>query len=305
LATKNTFLFGPAEGNYRQTWAWAVIILAPFFLMCGQVLYLLPTKLLGITTVENIETYPSVLHLIIGAFAAAALIFTVWIRAFERRDLASAGLGTSKGWFQLYGRGFAFGLIMAAGVVFAVRVLGGYAVEAEVNLTAADLLPILVLMFAFVLQAGTEEFIFRGWMMGRIAERYGLAAGVIINSIVFSLMHVDSDNLSALGWSGIAIFTAATLLFAIFLSLLTIREKSVWGAAGWHASWNWMFITWFGLPTTGIDLGLAPLLADYMPVADSPIWLTGGADGPEGSLFAPLILIVGCLYLARRLSIHK
>ena len=293
----STFLFGPEEDGYRRTWAWATLILVPVFLIGGQILFLLPAKLLGYITAENVETYPFVLNLIIGAFAAAACIFIIWIKLFERRSLASAGLRTDEGWVQRYLWGFAFGLLMATSVVLGIRVLGGYSIEADIVLTAADLLPIAVLLFAFVLQAGTEELIFRGWMMGRIAERYGLWAGVIGNSLIFTLMHVDVDNTAALGIKGIAIFTSTTLLFAIFLSLLVIRERSIWGAAGWHASWNWMFITCFGLPTTGIDLGLKPLLADYMPAANAPFWLTGGADGPEGSLLTPIILLVGSLIL--------
>jgi hypothetical protein len=112
---------------------------------------------------------------------------------------------------------------------------------------------------------------------------------------VFTLMHVDVDNTAALGFKGIVIFTSTTLLFALFLSLMVVRERSIWGAAGWHASWNWMFITCFGLPTTGIDLGLAPLLANYMPAPDAPFWLTGGADGPEGSVLTPIVLGAGIL----------
>ena len=305
MSDNGTFLFGPVEGNYRRTWAWATLILVPLFLLSGQILFLLPAKLLGFITAENVETYPYVLNLIIGAFAAAACVFILWIKVFERRTLASAGLGIDKGWKQRYLRGFAFGLLMATSVVLGIRLLGGYSVEAEITLTAADLLPVAILLFAFVLQAGTEEFIFRGWMMGRIAERYGLWAGVIGNSLIFTLMHVDVDNSAALGLKGIAIFTSTTMLFAVFLSLLVIRERSIWGAAGWHASWNWMFITCFGLPTTGIDLGLAPLLADYMPAPDAPFWLTGGADGPEGSVLTPVILVIGTLILAGLLRWRK
>lgn len=293
-----TFLFGTAEGNYRRTWAWATFVLVPVFFLGGQILFLLPAKLLGWITRENVETYPYILHLIIGAFAVSALIFALWIRFFERRDLQSVGLGLDGDATKRFVRGFGFGLLMAASVVYAVRLLGGYSVEAETQLALADLAPIGILLFAFILQSGTEEMVFRGWMMGRLAERYGLWVGVIGNSALFTLMHVDIDALSALDASSFAIFTSATLLFSIFLSLLVIREQSVWGAAAWHAAWNWMFITWFGLPTTGIELGLSPLAADYMPTAGAAIWLTGGTDGPEGSALTPIVLVIGSIVLA-------
>lgn len=293
----STFLFGAVDGSYRRTWAWSTFLLVPVFFLGGQIMFLLPAKLLGWITRENVETYPHVLHLIIGAFAVSAIIFVLWIRLFERRDLRSVGLALDGNALRRYVRGFVFGLLMAAAVVYIVRLFGGYSVEAETQLALADLAPIGILLFAFILQSGTEEMVFRGWMMGRLAERYGLWVGVIGNSVLFTLMHVDIESLSALGVSGIAIFTSATLLFSIFLSLLVIRERTVWGAAAWHAAWNWMFITWFGLPTTGIELGLAPLAADYMPNPDAAIWLTGGTDGPEGSILTLAVLVIGTAVL--------
>lgn len=293
----STFLFGAAEGSYRRTWAWATFILVPLFLVGGQIIFLLPAKLLGWITRDNVETYPHVLFLIIGAFSVAAIIFALWIRFFERRDFNSVGLGFDERSSKRYARGFVLGLIMAAAVVYTVRLFGGYSVEAEVFFASIDFLPVLILLFAFILQSGTEELIFRGWMMGRLAERYGLWVGVIGNSILFTLMHVDSEAMAAGGLMNIAIFTSATLLFSIFLSLLVIRERSIWGAAAWHASWNWMFITWFGLPTTGIELALSPLVADYMPTPDAAVWLTGGMDGPEGSVMTPIVLLIAALVI--------
>jgi membrane protease YdiL (CAAX protease family) len=298
-----TELFEAETPDYRRTWIFAVPVLAFTFFIVGQILALLPIKYLGLASRETIETYPTILYLIIGAFSMAALVFAAWLRFFERRSWASVGLGLGKDVRRNYLYGFGLGLLMAASVVYAVRLLGGYAIEAEVDLQLRDLVPILILMFAFILQSGTEEVVFRGWMLGRIAARYGLWAGVIANSVLFTLMHVDTEALAALGLSGTLLFVAATLLFSIFLSLLVMKEKSVWGAAAWHAAWNWMFITWFGLPTTGIELNLVPLVSDLMPVAEAAVWLTGGTDGPEGSVLTPIVLALGCLWLLR--SLHR
>ena len=169
-----TQLFGAAEGRHRRTWPWALFILVPVFLLGGQILFLLPAKILGWISLDNIDTYPHVLHLIIGAFAAAALIFVLWIRYFERRDLASVGLGIDSHSAKRYGRGFIAGLLMAAAVVYGVRLLGGYSVEANTQLASTDMVPIAILLFAFILQSGVEEMVFRGWRLGRLAERWGL-----------------------------------------------------------------------------------------------------------------------------------
>jgi len=300
-----TELFEIASVDSRRTWILAVPVLAFAFFIVGQLLTILPADHFGLVSRETIETYPTILYLIIGAFSMTALLFFAWLRFFERRSWASTGLRLGDGAGRNYLLGFGLGLFMAASVVYAVRLLGGYEVEAEVALQLRDLVPILILMCAFMLQSGTEELIFRGWVLGRVAARYGLWAGVITNSVLFTLMHLDTDALAAQGLSGILLFVVMTFLFSVFLSLLVIKEKSIWGAAAWHAAWNWMFITWFGLPTTGIELNLVPLVSDLMPASDAAVWLTGGMDGPEGSVFALIVLVLGCVWLLRSLRSQK
>jgi len=290
-------IFPEKTGNFRRTWTGAVPVLVFVLFIGGQVMVLLPAKLLGLITRETIETYPTVLYLVIGSFAMAALLFALWIKYFERRSFAGVGLALGPLAGRFYIRGFAVGLLMGVAVVFTVWLLGGYGLESDTGFSAVDLAPVLIMMFAFLLQAGTEEVVFRGWMLGRIAERFGIWAGIIGNSLLFTLMHVQFGESAETSASRVIIFALGTLLFSVFLSLMAIREKSIWGAAAWHAAWNWVFITWFALPTTGIELNLVPLVADLTPLADSPIWLTGGAEGPEGSFLTPAVLALGCLLL--------
>jgi membrane protease YdiL (CAAX protease family) len=297
-------IFPEEHGDFRRTWVWAIPFLMLFMLIGGQLSVLLPAKIFGLVTRETVETYPTVLVLIIGTFAMIAVLLTIWIKFFERRSMASIGLLLNQGSKKLFVAGYGNGLLMGSAAVCGILLFGGYALEADTGGKARDLVPIAILMFAFILQSGTEEMLFRGWVMGRISERYGIWAGIIGNSLLFTLVHVEMDDISTTPPVMIALFTAMTLLFSIFLSLLTIRQKSIIGASAWHAAWNWIFITWFGLPTTGIELGLSPLIADLTPVADKAEWLTGGATGPEGSVMSLLVLVVACavLLLKRRKS---
>ena len=279
----------------RRTWTWAVPVLVFLLFIIGQLLVLVPVKLLGLATRETIETYPTVLYLILGSFTVSGALFVLWVRCFERRSLAGAGLAVGSRTLRDYAVGFALGLLMAAGIVFTVRLLGGYRTEITASFVGADMVPILILLVAFGIQSLTEEFAFRGWMLGRIAERFGATAGVIGNSLLFTLMHVGADTFGAGDVLSAMIFFAGMMLFSVFASLLALRHRTVWAAAAWHTAWNWLFITGFGLPTTGIDLGLAPIIADYALVPGAATWLTGGSEGPEGSVLMPIVLALGCL----------
>lgn len=298
--TMNKTLFPEVPIGHRQTWIWAVPVLVFAIFIIGQLAVLLPADALGLVTRETVETYPSILYLILGTFTMVALLFIAWIKYFERRSLAGVGLKIDQTTKKFYIRGFGSGLLMGAAVVLGIYLFGGYVLETGVDPRPLDLIPILILMVAFIVQSGTEELVFRGWMMGRIAERYGIWAGVLGNSTLFTLMHVEFGELGTTPVAMIVLFTVMTMLFSIFLSLLVVREKSIWGASAWHASWNWIFITWFGLPTTGIELGLSPLVTDLAVTENAPEWLSGGIAGPEGSIMALIILVIGCLILLKR-----
>lgn len=293
--TVKTTLFAEDAGDYRRTWVWAVPFLVFAFFLAGQIAALLPLKPFDIFTKDNIETYPYIIYMLVGAFGMVAIIVFAWVKYFERRSLKSIGLGVDADTKTVFGRGFVQGIVMGSLIVLGVFALGGYSVEAEASLTLGDLAPIFILMLCFIVQSGVEEIVFRGWMLNRIAAKYGFWVGALGNSTVFALMHID-DSVTSMTLANGAIFVSMTMLFSIFLSLMVRHDKSVWGACAWHASWNWLFITWWGLPTTGIELGLKPLVMDLMPTEGAAKWLTGGAMGPEDSIVAVVIMTAGTLY---------
>ena len=64
---------------------------------------------------------------------------------------------------------------------------------------------------------------------------------------------------------------------------------------GWHAGWNWLLAVGFGLPVTGLDVGIPALLVDLQ--AEGRSWLTGGAQGPEASVLCLVYFVLapsGC-----------
>ena len=290
-------IFQEEPGQCRRTWVWAIPFLVVALFTVGQLLVILPADRLGLVTRETIETYPTVLYLIVGTFAMVAFLFAGWIIYFERRTLSSVGIALSAKSGGFFAKGYGIGLLMGSAVVAAVVLFDGYVFEPGSNEGSRDLLPVLILMFAFILQSSTEELVFRGWMMERLAARNGILAGVIGNSLLFTLMHVEFDGANGSSIGMIIMFNLMTFLFSVFLSLLVLRQRSILGASAWHAAWNWIFISWFGLPTTGIDLKLSPLITDLSPNESSQEWLTGGLSGPEGSIMALVVLCIGCSVL--------
>ncbi|SDD43126.1 CPBP family intramembrane glutamic endopeptidase [Kordiimonas lacus] len=297
-----TTFFQDALNGGKRTWPWAVPLLLVIFFFAGQVVAIVPAIESGWIAEDEIETYPNILYMLFIVFGAVMIPLLLWVRFFERRGLASIGLVRHTGAQRTFGKGFGLGAGMAALSVIGIWLVGGYAVEGPQDFMAVSYVPILLLALGFIVQSSVEEILFRGWMLSRLSERYGLWVGVLGNSMLFMLMHVGIGGDEPFKLGEFSIFFIMTMAFSIFLSFLVIRQKSVWGACAWHAAWNWSFITWFGVPTTGIALDIKPLWVDLMVKDGAPEWLTGGMAGPENSLVTMLVLIGGCVLLARGLK---
>jgi uncharacterized protein len=74
------------------------------------------------------------------------------------------------------------------------------------------------------------------------------------------------------------------------------RTGTLWFAVGYHAAWDWAETFFYGTPDSGL-LGAGRFLNSS---SHGPNWLTGGSAGPEGSVFAFLVLVLCALLIHLR-----
>jgi len=67
---------------------------------------------------------------------------------------------------------------------------------------------------------------------------------------------------------------------------------------GWHTGWNWLLGFGFELPVTGLNTHMPALIARFVPIG--PDYLTGGAQGAEGSVGCSVILLIAIGFTAMR-----
>ena len=145
---------------------------------------------------------------------------------------------------------------------------------------------LLLFFVAFLIQGLSEELLCRSYLMVSLSRSLPTWLCVILNALIFSLLHVGNPGISVLALINI-------LLFGVFASLLTLRRGSIWMVAGLHSLWNFAQGNLFGIPVSGIDGIPSPLTAQ---VAEGG-WQTlvsGGAFGIEGGLAVTLTLILAC-----------
>lgn len=291
-------LYAAGRAGQRRTWTVAALLLAIVFITLGQVATILPAAAAGWIDPTDQSDWKSLSFILFAAFGVAAALTLAWVVWFERRTLAHVGL--NGGVAARFGRGFAMGLVYLGVTVGAIWGLGAYQVEAS-GITAgavgpAVLVPLVVLLLGFIVQGSTEEIIFRGWLMGLIASRHGLVLAVIVNSLLFGLVH--AGNIAPSRELVLSLVNIA--LFGVFISLYAAREGSIWGVCGWHAAWNWFLGTGFGLEVSGAPIAVTPLVVDLRATDAAEWWLTGGAFGPEGSVVTTAVLLISTVALMVR-----
>lgn len=292
-------LYAERKRRHRRTWTAAAIALCLVFMIGGQVGALYPAIALGfVSPGGGADGWPQLAYELVAAFGLGSVLVLLWAWLFERRGPATLGLN-AKGPMRFL-RGYLLGLAFLLTVIGVIWAAGGYVVEGAGAFgsaaVGAALLPIGVLLLGFIIQGSSEELLFRGWLMQLIASRHGLWIAVIANSALFALAHAGNIEPS----KELLVGLANIVLFGLFISLYAVREGSLWGVCGWHAAWNWLLGLGFGLEVSGMKIDSLPLITDLAAAPGAVWWLTGGAFGPEASVVATAVLLIGTVVLAMR-----
>ena len=214
-------------------------------------------------------------------FGSLILMVFLWVKYYEKRPFYTIGLTKQKA-LKKYVYGFTVGVGMNVILVAILAQFGFIELKTQglenVGLNAVG--GVLFFLFAYLLQGAAEETLTRGWMFQVIGARYKPWIGVIITSVVFSLMHSGNDGASILS-------TLNIFLIAVLLSLFVMKDSSIWGACGWHSAWNWTLGNVFGLSVSGTGEKISLMSLDLK--GDGLI--TGGEFGLEGSIILSALLL--------------
>lgn len=227
--------------------------------------------------------------LLVGFVPWLALVL-LWVRLVERRSMASIGW-TAPHKLRTYLLGHAIGMLSILGIVLTIFAAGGltHTTAASAWFSPQALRDVAFLLVCFVVQAGTEEIVFRGWLLSVLAKKFNVIIAVLLSSGLFTLLHLNRGQP--------LLVTLSSFVFALFCCAWVLRTRNLFGVMGWHAGWNWLLAVGFGLPVTGLDVGIPPLLLRFSPAG--PAWLTGGAEGPEGSVVCVVWFITAMFTLSR------
>jgi len=146
----------------------------------------------------------------------------------------------------------------------------------------------------FVMVGLFEESFSRGYAQRTLAQGTNFWIAASINSLLFAAMHMGNGGENVVG-------LLSVVAVALFFCLTLWRTGSLWFAVGLHFAWDWGQTFFYGTPDSGM---VAPGHLFVSHMQGRPL-LTGGADGPEGSIFVLVVLaaaagLFAVLYPERR-----
>ena len=151
----------------------------------------------------------------------------VWARTMDKLSLKDLGL-TQKKVFVSWVIGSLCGAGLIAVVLVGLILLGAAHLSWGGVSSAA---PILLGALVYAVQGLSEEVVFRGYLLNVMSSRWGMVAGILVNSALFSLSHTFNAGFSIIAF--INLFLAGTVLASLYW-----LSANVWLVSAVHAAWN-------------------------------------------------------------------
>ena len=213
---------------------------------------------------------------------SGGLAYVIVTRRIDKRTLTSAGLAPV-GFFSETGIGLIIGGGVFSAVIGAMSAFRLYEIG-SINSHFRPFLPLSLFLCIAVFQ----EVAMRGCIFQTLERRWGSGIALVSSSLFFGLLHLGSpvQGLSTEQWLVGPFFLAFETGFLFTAAYLLTRR--LWLPIGMHWGWNFFETSIYGTANSGAwEDDPNSLFAGH---AHGPFLLTGGAFGPEASIFC---LIVG------------
>jgi hypothetical protein len=284
---------------------WSLLI---FIALAGAIAFcvfritekLLPPALKLAETTSHTSATPSLF--IVVSLPFFAILLASWIMSkIERRPNSVYGLGRSR-MIPNFLVGLAWGVTCYSLLVLTLWKTGFLLIDNPL-LSSRDILRYgTIWLLLYVLVGLSFEYFFRGYVQytltrglaglyqGVFMTRHSAALGFWTSATIVSLIFGNPPSNIPSG-STIGTLSASFASMVFFLSLW--RTGSLWWAIGFHTSWAWAQYFLYGVPLNG-QRAQPHLLTTHS--VGKPI-LSGGAIGPEGSVFMLAILALASLII--------
>jgi uncharacterized protein len=291
------------EEGLRAGWGLLLFLLL-FVVPLFTVLHLIHLKIN-----RNEPENPAFLLSLEGAQFAWVVVITWIMSKIEGRPMGVYGLGGRRKAARFFA-GLGWGVFFLSLLVLILSKAGLLVIDGRL-LSGSDILRYgAIWLIGFLIVALLEEYLVRGYVQYTLArglaaiyrrvfktihsEALGFWTAAFIFAFVFGLGHGHNP-----GESPIGLFSAGSI--ALIFCLTLWRTGSLWWAVGLHAAWDWSQSFLYGVADSGT-------FVQHRLFASHPVGkplLSGGATGPEGSIYVVVIELLIILVILTTLPARK
>ena len=160
----------------------------------------------------------------------------VWKSFFSRRQGGMPGNTASH---------FFLGIVAGAGIIGFCILIAFLHGGAELAAGGFHVVYLLGGLLCVLIQAGAEELVFRGYLLGVIRLNREDWGAVLISAGIFAAIHLLNPGMTMFG-------CLRLFISGVVLGLMVCRCKSLWMAIAFHTAWNYAQTFVFGLPVAGM-----------------------------------------------------
>lgn len=261
-------IFLDSNGRPRNGW-WMLVFIA--FLLASRLAYTPVSRLLQDAGVPADALEP---------LRFGFLLIVTWACTRLRGEtLSSVGFVLDRRWGRAFGAGSLLGIASVLLVALLIWAVGGVRLEPD---PARSLAVLAQGAWIFLFVALFEETLFRGFAFQRLVDGAGAPIALLASGALFATSHWDNPDMhgATFAWATLELF-----LGSVLLGLAWLRTRSLALPVGLHFGWNWALGSLLGFDVSGFEQS-----GWFRPeLLGTPEWTTGGAFGPEASVFAVVV----------------
>jgi membrane protease YdiL (CAAX protease family) len=263
----------------------ASLIIAEGIIIGGSFLF-------GYNATDKQMPYDIMLLCTFYGYLITILLFILFTKKINKIELNKIGLDKN---IKTFLKGILIGIVSLSLIIIPLLMCGAIKFNGINN--NIDWLFFVLYLFGYLIQSFMEELVCRGYLLHRLKEKIPAILAITISVLFFSIGHINKmfDSGLLIGLIGIINLLLISLIFVV----ITLKNKNIYGAIGFHFIWNFVLFSIIGLNLSGLETTNSIFQMEAVNK-----FLTGYSYGIESSFITTIILIIILLLLLTKKNVR-
>jgi membrane protease YdiL (CAAX protease family) len=202
--------------------------------------------LFGYNATDKQMPYDIMLLCTLYGYLITIFLFILFTKRINNIELNKIGLDNN---IKTFLKGLLIGIVSLSLIIIPLLMIGAIKFKGINN--NINWLFFILYLFGYLIQSFMEELVCRGYLLHRLKEKIPVVLAITISVLFFSVGHFDKMFVDGtlIGIIGIINLLLISLIFVA----ITLKNKNIYGAIGFHFIWNFALFSIIGLNLSGLE----------------------------------------------------